>query len=135
MKSDGEAPTPRLGVGSFAYPDAENGQGVQMSPIYYFRLKPQNWSPDERPELGRGVRTMQRWESELGLPVHRPRGKDRSAVLAFPEELDHWLHSAPLSPDADGKRDAGVTLLQIALNLQTLGEQIVVPPIRGKARS
>jgi len=45
--------------------------------------------------LGRGVRTVQRWEMELGLPVRRPRGKSRSAVMAFRSELDHWLTRAP----------------------------------------
>ena len=44
--------------------------------------------------LGRGVRTVQRWEQELGLPVRRPRAKSRSAVIAFKSELDHWLHQA-----------------------------------------
>ena len=46
--------------------------------------------------LGRGVRTVQRWERDLGLPVHRPMGKDRSAVLAFPQELDRWLQRTPV---------------------------------------
>lgn len=46
--------------------------------------------------LGRGVRTVQRWEHDLQLPVRRPKGKDRSAVLAFPEELDAWLHETPV---------------------------------------
>jgi hypothetical protein len=46
--------------------------------------------------LGRGVRTVQRWEQELGLPVRRPRGKSRSAVIAFKSELDAWLHQAPV---------------------------------------
>ena len=46
--------------------------------------------------LGRGVRTVQRWELELGLPVRRPRGKSRSAVIAFKPELDKWLHNAPV---------------------------------------
>ncbi len=41
--------------------------------------------------LGRGVRTAQRWERDLRLPVRRPRGKDRSAVIAFTYELDQWL--------------------------------------------
>jgi phage terminase Nu1 subunit (DNA packaging protein) len=45
--------------------------------------------------LGRGVRTVQRWEQELGLPVRRPRGRSRSAVIAFKSELDKWLHNAP----------------------------------------
>lgn len=46
--------------------------------------------------LGRGVRTVQRWERDLRLPVHRPKGKDRSAVLAFPEELNAWLQQTPV---------------------------------------
>jgi hypothetical protein len=46
--------------------------------------------------LGRGVRTVQRWERDMGLPVHRPKGKDRSAVLALAEELDAWLRHTPI---------------------------------------
>ena len=46
--------------------------------------------------LGRGVRTVQRWEAQLALPIHRPAGKDHSAVLAFSSELDHWLDSRPV---------------------------------------
>ncbi len=45
--------------------------------------------------LGRGVRTVQRWEHDLGLPVHRPRGKRRSAVVAIPDELDKWIQRTP----------------------------------------
>src|SRR5262245_37657419 len=44
--------------------------------------------------LGRGIRTVQRWEQELGLPVRRPRGKKRSAVIAIPVELDAWAASS-----------------------------------------
>jgi len=46
--------------------------------------------------LGRGVRTVQRWENDLGMPVHRPKGKDRSAVLAIADELDAWLRQTPV---------------------------------------
>ncbi len=42
------------------------------------------------------MRTVQRWES-LGLPVRRPKRTDRSAVCAFSEEIDEWLHRAPRS--------------------------------------
>ena len=45
--------------------------------------------------LGRGVRTVQRWEHDLAMPVRRPRAKSRSAVLALPEEIDAWLRTAP----------------------------------------
>lgn len=40
--------------------------------------------------MGRGVRTVQRWEAELRLPVHRV-GSERGSVFAFRAELDNWL--------------------------------------------
>jgi len=46
--------------------------------------------------LGCSVRTVQRWEAELGMPVHRPYGKPHSAVIALPEDLDRWVAQAPL---------------------------------------
>jgi hypothetical protein len=41
--------------------------------------------------LGRAARTAQRWEAQLGMPIHRPATKRRTAVIAFPRELDVWL--------------------------------------------
>jgi hypothetical protein len=54
--------------------------------------------------LGRGVRTVQRWERDLGLPVRRPHGRKRSTVMALVREIDAWL----LRTDtlADDKDDA-----------------------------
>ncbi|HEY6253341.1 MAG TPA: hypothetical protein VI685_25575 [Candidatus Angelobacter sp.] len=43
--------------------------------------------------VGRGVRTIQRWERELDFPIRRPRGKQRSAVIALKEDLDLWLRT------------------------------------------
>lgn len=40
--------------------------------------------------LGKGVRTVQRWERYSGLPVHRPSGSSKGVVLAFPPELEQW---------------------------------------------
>ena len=42
--------------------------------------------------MGKGVRTVQRWEHHLGLPVRRPNGSShKSAVLLDRSELDAWL--------------------------------------------
>ena len=41
--------------------------------------------------MGKGVRTVQRWEQEFGLPVRRPMGSDKKAVLARPSDLDSWV--------------------------------------------
>jgi hypothetical protein len=43
--------------------------------------------------LNRGVRTVQRWERELQLPVHRIGKGNRSPVFAFGAEIKLWLHS------------------------------------------
>ncbi|HEY2236514.1 MAG TPA: hypothetical protein VGK01_23790 [Candidatus Angelobacter sp.] len=59
--------------------------------------------------FGRGVRTVQRWEAMLGLPVRRPHGRSRSAVMAITGELDEWLSRARLRTsvlnDGNGKND------------------------------
>jgi hypothetical protein len=41
--------------------------------------------------LGKGIRTAQRWECELGLPVRRPNAENRHIVVALRSELDQWL--------------------------------------------
>ena len=44
--------------------------------------------------VGKGVRTVQRWEHELGLPVRRPNGaSQKSAVMLQRSELDLWLET------------------------------------------
>jgi hypothetical protein len=42
--------------------------------------------------MGKGVRTVQRWEQDLALPVRRPRaGGPKGPVTALPTDLDQWL--------------------------------------------
>ena len=42
--------------------------------------------------LGKGVRTVQRWERHLGLPVRRPNGAlQKSAVVLYRGDVDAWL--------------------------------------------
>lgn len=44
-------------------------------------------------ELDRGVRTVQRWERTLQLPVRRLGNGPRSPVFAFQDELRLWLRA------------------------------------------
>jgi Tol biopolymer transport system component len=68
--------------------DASGRQRQRMSPAL----------PDDRLDswkeiatyLGRGVRTVQRWEREEGLPVHRLAHEKRGNVYARREELAAW---------------------------------------------
>ena len=72
--------------------------------------------------LGRGVRTVQRYERDLKLPVRRPRGTPRSAVVALPEDLDAWLRNAPkgdLNAEPSARRVFESTQLR-----QSIGEAI-----------
>jgi hypothetical protein len=41
--------------------------------------------------MGKGVRTVQRWEQDFGLPVRRPHGSNKKAILARPSDLDAWV--------------------------------------------
>ena len=46
--------------------------------------------------LGKGVRTVQRYECELGLPVRRPAGMVRGSVMATKAEIDAWVAASPM---------------------------------------
>jgi len=48
--------------------------------------------------LGKGVRTVQRYEQTFQLPVRRPSGGPRGAVIASRPELDDWVSHRFLRP-------------------------------------
>ncbi len=43
--------------------------------------------------LGKGVRTVQRWERQFGLPVQRPNEHEKGIVRASRKELDEWTQT------------------------------------------
>lgn len=47
--------------------------------------------------LGRGIRTVQRWEREEGLPVHRLAHEKRGSIYAKRAELSAWWESRRLT--------------------------------------
>src|SRR5215471_17764720 len=46
--------------------------------------------------LGKGVRTVQRYERNLALPVRRPAGRPFGSVMATKAELDAWVSASPV---------------------------------------
>lgn len=46
--------------------------------------------------LGKGVRTVQRYERGLGLPVRRIPGKSNGSVVATKAELCAWILASPI---------------------------------------
>lgn len=91
--------------------------------------------------LGKGVRTAQRYERDLQLPVRRPAGNVRGSVIALGSELDEWVARSPTKPLAhatlNSLRDGGLKRevstmrslcaeareLQTAIKLQTTALQ------------
>jgi hypothetical protein len=73
--------------------------------------------------IGRSVRTVQRWELQLGLPVYRPALKDRSAVVAFSDELDRWISRASQMREEDVLLNDEI-LLQVLKDMSSLVDNI-----------
>jgi hypothetical protein len=53
--------------------------------------------------LRKGVRTVQRYERELQLPIRRPANKSTGSVVATKSELDGWIAAIPSRPDPPPK--------------------------------
>lgn len=67
--------------------------------------------------LGRGVRTVQRWENDLHLPVHRPHQRRRSVVTALKSELDQWVRNGGRS--TNGSLDSFADVAATTTTLKT----------------
>jgi hypothetical protein len=71
--------------------------------------------------VGRGVRTVQRWEREFAFPVRRPNGKSRSAVFAISSNVDEWLNTRPLREATRGSSVSNASLRrELETKLKTL---------------
>jgi adenylate cyclase len=62
--------------------------------------------------LNRGARTVQRWEREEGLPVHRLRHDKLGSVYAYKSELDAWWDGrrAGLDSKETAERERGTSI-------------------------
>ncbi|HEX4067072.1 MAG TPA: hypothetical protein VHZ09_13705 [Acidobacteriaceae bacterium] len=78
--------------------------------------------------LDRAVRTVQRWELRFGMPIHRPARKRRTAVIAFPGELNAWLSggSSRTSLPAVELHDDPVRLREALVRLQHETQDLAV---------
>jgi len=91
-------------------PISSTGESVRPSPDIL-----NSWKEIAR-YLDRGIRTVQRWEGELGLPVRRPHGRGRSAVFAVKSEIDAWLLSRPREIDMTEVTVDGRVMTEVSLN-------------------
>ena len=70
--------------------------------------------------LGRTARTAQRWEAQLGMPVHRPAKRKRTVVVGFPRDLDVWLARNRSRLEAEGSYE----VTGMATDLAALDERL-----------
>jgi hypothetical protein len=79
--------------------------------------------------LGRGVRTVQRWE-KFGLPVRRVGFGTRSPVMACVRDVDLWLQTTPVreftGPHAEWSSRVSKSLHESIRRAQLLRDQMVV---------
>ena len=72
--------------------------------------------------LERGVRTVQRYEAEFGLPVRRYPGKDAGTVVALKSDIDQWLRSLPLSRSTRNHSLNNADLEMLRMNVQRMSQ-------------
>lgn len=97
----------RLRIQDFLYLPSCSIAGIVVTELQ-FRFPEASWMVMNRttPEflsgwkeiaayLRKGVRTVQRYERHMGLPVRRPAGKAQGSVLATRAELDAWVRGQP----------------------------------------
>lgn len=80
--------------------------------------------------MQRGVRTLQRWE-RAGLPIHRPKLGQSTAVIAFAEELDAWMEAAPIRKDLI--RDLQAKVASLEAQVRTLESRLAHPDTTGNS--
>jgi len=80
---------------SYQRGDQAREQGIQAfhESAAAARVTLQTWK-EIASELNCGIRTVQRWERTLGLPVRRLGKGPRSRVIAFKDEVQRWLRDS-----------------------------------------
>jgi hypothetical protein len=70
-----------------------------------------------------GVRTAQRWERDLGLPIYRPRPGKRGPVCGLPSEIQIWLRRN--KTDGLGQDASGSSTITLAHQLTHQSTELV----------
>jgi hypothetical protein len=65
--------------------------------------------------VGKGTRTVQRWEREVGFPVRRTKFGSKSPVLAITTEIDAWVRLQRFAHGRVGLVDSERTALRRSL--------------------
>lgn len=69
--------------------------------------------------FGKGVRTVQRWEKTLALPIQRPPGAPSNVVLARTSDLEAWMHRSESSRSDETTAMTSIDLQNSIRELET----------------
>lgn len=75
--------------------------------------------------FGKGVRTVQRWEKTLDLPIRRPPGAPSNVVLARTSDLEEWMHRSAGAREAVNQRESqedslGLVISELEIEVRKL---------------
>ena len=76
--------------------------------------------------FGKGVRTVQRWEKTLDLPIHRPPGAPSNVVLARTSDLEEWMHGGQANRAAVESDEEATTAAAMTDALASLEREVTV---------
>lgn len=82
--------------------------------------------------LGKGVRTVQRWETQMGLPVRRLGREGGEIVYALKSEIDAWILNGGHAAATDQPQDIPDTPLEAAPEAQ---DEEASPPAAAAMKS
>src|ERR1700733_8562859 len=77
------------------------------------------WNEMISRHIGQGVRTVQRWEPWLGMPIYGTTLKNKSVVVAFSDELDRLISRASPATEEDAVLNNEI-VLQILKDMSSL---------------
>jgi hypothetical protein len=84
--------------------------------------------------LKRDIRTVQRWEKQEGLPVHRHQHDERATTYAYSAEIDRWLAARRTNGTVARGSDAARVVSEPTTR-QDLQQEEVSPPSDRKTTS
>jgi len=76
--------------------------------------------------LGIRVRTAQRWESEIGLPIHRIEKLNKTYVIAYIDEIDNWIKNKT-QPKSNNKPAVLKYILTVLFTAIVISAAFLIP--------
>jgi chromosome segregation ATPase len=84
--------------------------------------------------MGKGVRTVQRYERDLGLPVRSLSGHPTGAVIATKSDLDSWVRSSATAQESINRAQKALNVAPESRNVAQESRNIAQDSFNKEAR-